>query len=450
MEVSYESIASLLELKLRRVDAFRGEVRVPGSKSMANRALLLSALAEGRTRISNLPSSDDVQLLVQTLPRLGIITEEIEEPGDSKPSVGDAVSDLIVEGCGGALPIKEAEINLENAGTAMRPLTALLSAGEGKFTLDGNESMRRRPIVDLVRALQGLGVEIECSEKGTPPIQIKATGLSGGIVRLSGKVSSQFITGMLLVGPLARERDLIIELPEEPVSKPYIDLTLSMMKDFGVEVQHEGYRRFQIPRSVYRSPGEFRIEGDASAATYFLAAGSIPALGPVRVRGISRNSRQGDARFARVLEEMGARIEYGEDWIEVIGAQKLKGIDIDMNDMPDAAMTLAVLALFAEGPTHIRNIANLRVKESERIHGLRTELEKLGAEVKEEHDSLLINPPARLKQCTIKTYGDHRMAMAFSLASLGTGIVIENPACVSKTYPEYFQDFYHLVHGSSR
>ena len=438
-----ENLKGLPALALPLLKGFRGRVILPGSKSIANRALILSGLARGETRLTNLPDSEDVRVLIDTMPALGLqIREETAREG------GRGALNLVVSGAGGPFRPRKKSLNLENAGTAMRPLGAVLAAGQGEIILDGNEQMRRRPIKDLTLALRGLGVDIECSSEGTPPVRIRASGLPGGRVEISGKVSSQFISALLLAAPLARDEDLNIILPEAPVSKPYIDLTLAMMADFGVTAERDGYRSFRVPHnSTYKSPGEYYVEGDASAATYFLAAGAIPGAGPVKILGVGKNSRQGDLAFAELMERMGARVQIGEREITVSpGPQKLKAPDIDMNHMPDAAMTLAVLALYCDGVTHIRNIANLRVKESERIAGLRRELEKLGAIVAEEEDALHITPPGEgeIKSAFINTYKDHRMAMAFSLAAFLTPLTIEDPACVGKTYPGYFFDFLDL------
>ncbi|MEQ9366574.1 MAG: 3-phosphoshikimate 1-carboxyvinyltransferase [Leptospirales bacterium] len=438
-------------LKIPRLGSIAGEVRLPGSKSIANRALLLAALAEGRTRITNLPVADDVQILVRTLPRLGVEVNALAGAASE-----GTVTALEITGAAGPFSIGGAEINVDNAGTAFRPLTALLAAGAGDFVIDGNAQMRERPIRDLVDGLRELGVDVECEANGCPPVRLRAKGIAGGTVRMSGTVSSQYISAVLMASPFARNSDLVIELPAEPVSKPYIDLTIDMMADFGVMVGREGYRHFRTAAGQnYRSPGSYAIEGDASAATYFLGAAALPGCGPVRVLGLGRASRQGDVAFAALLREMGATVTYGDDWIEARGtaAPRLRAIDRDMNDMPDAAMTAAVLALFADGESHIRNIANLRVKESERIRGLRTELEKLGASVREETDALHIRPPAQgLRPARIETYKDHRMAMAFALAAFGTDLEIVDPACVGKTYTRYFEDFLPLTgaHAISR
>lgn len=446
-------------LALSRCRNFRGSVALPGSKSIANRALLLAALADGRTRLLNVPDADDVELLVRALPTLGPRVEVRDARG---ADAGEGFPGRVVEieGAGGPLPVDRAELFLGNAGTALRPLTAILSASTGSFRIDGDEQMRRRPIGDLIAGLAEAGVEISGTRApgeataNYPPLSLEARGLDAGVVRLSGRVSSQYISALLLAAPLARAagqaQEFVVEVADEPVSKPYIDLTLAMMEQFGVSVGREGYRLFRVAVGQrYRSPGTYPIEGDASAATYFLAAGMLPGSGPVRVTGLGKPSLQGDVGFADLLAELGAQIAFGPDWIESRdGGRPGQAPDLDMNAMPDAAMTLAVLALFLKGTTHIRNIANLRVKESERIAGLRRELEKLGARVEEEHDALHITPPAGgLRPARIATYHDHRMAMAFSLASFGVALEIENPACVSKTYPDYFIDFEKICAG---
>jgi len=425
------------ELRLPRTEGFAGSIRPPGSKSIANRALFLAALAQGKTLLRNIPDADDVQILKKTLPLLGVGVQTVKlEKGRER---------LEITGCGGPFPVQSANLYLENAGTAIRPMLPILSAGSGNFTIDGNEQMRKRPIRDLVESLQSLGVDVVC-ETGCPPLQLRAKGLAGGRVSISGKTSSQFLTALLLAAPLA-DSDMEIISRDDPVSKPYIDMTIRMMGDFGVEVKRDGYRSFFVRRGKYTSPGEYVIESDATAATYFLAAGALPGSGPVIVKGIGKNSIQGDVRFTEILERMGARVSKDSESLgseSPPGNAKLRSIDVDMNDMPDAAMTLAVLALFAEGKTSIRNIGNLRVKESERIHGLWSELSKLGAQVREEEDALYIQPAGELKDCSIETYRDHRMAMAFALASRGTSLGILDPGCVSKTYPHFFEDFLSL------
>ncbi len=418
-------------LFLPRFSSFKGAVHLPGSKSVANRALLAAALSSGETCLTNLPAADDVQVLEKALLQLGV---EIKERRDKA---------LVICGVGGAFPIERAELNLQNAGTALRPLTAILAAGRGHYLIDGNEQMRRRPIIDLVKALRQNGVNIVCSPSGCPPVVIEACGLPGGRLTVSGRASSQYVSALLMAAPLAAA-DMILELAQEPVSKPYIDLTLALLQDFGIEVQRQDYQRFQLSPAPYLSPGQYFIEGDSTAATYFLAAGALPGCGPLRVWGTGSSSRQGDRNFVDILRRMGAEVNEKSTFIDISGppnGQKLQAVDEDMNSMPDAALTLAVLALFAAGESHIRNIANLRLKESERIHALHQELQKLGAQVVQESDALHIIPPATLKEAVIHTYNDHRIAMAFSLAAAGSNLYIKNPHCVSKTYPNFFTDF---------
>ena len=394
----------------------------------------MSALSRGRTEIAGLPDSDDIRIMLGNLPSLGVQMEK------------SPVGSVIITGCGGPFPVKKIHLNLENAGTALRPLVAVLCAGSGSFTIDGNDQMRKRPIRDLVQSLGEIGIRIS-AENGCPPVKIETEGMPGGLVKISGAVSSQFLSALLIASPLAKSEIKII-LTDDPVSKPYIDLTLHMMKDFGINVIRNGYKEFFIIPGTYISPGKYLVEGDASAATYFLAAASIPGSGPVTVNGISKNSCQGDIHFTDILVRMGASVEFSENSITAFGSsdeKRLRGIDVDMNDMPDAAMTLAVLCMFADRECHIRNIANLRVKESERISGIRKELEKLGAVVKEEHDALHIIPPEKIQFAKIDTYKDHRMAMAFSLAALGSDVVINDPGCVSKTFPGYFKAFLPLL-----
>lgn len=422
-------------LLIQKKDLASGPVELPGSKSLANRALLLASLAKGKTLIKNIPSSDDVAVLLRTLPSLGV---EVSGNG----------SEATIHGVGGIYPVSTANLNLENAGTALRPLVSILAASSGSFTIDGNEQMRKRPIGDLVAALQKLGVRIE-SNDGFPPVTIEADGLEGGEVSLSGAVSSQFISSLLLAAPLARN-EITLTLADSPVSKPYIDMTVHCMLEFGVDVKREEYRKFHVPVKSYRSPGVYTIEPDATAASYFLAAGALPGCGPVRIKDLSFASIQGDLCFLDILKKMGAEIGYADNMIVIMGPSpskqpKLHAVDVDMNNMPDVAMTLAVLALFCDGESHIRNIANLRVKESERIRGLKTELEKLGAKVREEHDALHITPPEKFQNARIETYDDHRMAMAFSLAAFGADVEIMNPACVTKTFPNFFETFLPLL-----
>ena len=415
------------KLTLSPIQKIFGSVVLPGSKSLSNRILLLSMLAEGKTEIQNLLDSDDVRRMVEGLETLGIQLEE-----------NRAENLITVSGTSGIIPVKEATLMLGNAGTAIRPLTAAMTLGHGRFVLDGVQRMRERPIIDLINGLSQLGANLRCIN-GTdcPPVEVIAEGLPGGITRLSGAVSSQYLTAILLAAPYA-DKEVQIEITDKLVSVPYVEMTLRLMQSFGVSVNHENFRLFHIPRQTYRSPGNIFVEGDASSASYFLAGAAI-TKGSVTVKGCGTDSLQGDARFAEVLEKMGAKVEWEPQQVKLTG-NSLNGIDVDMNQMPDAAMTLAVAALFASGPTAIRNIYNWRVKETERLQAVSTELRKLGAEVEEGYDYLVIQPPEQIWKAEIDTYDDHRMAMAFSLAACGSSLVtINNPGCVSKTFPDYFE-----------
>jgi 3-phosphoshikimate 1-carboxyvinyltransferase len=419
-------------LRLDPIDEVSGTVTVPGSKSISNRALLLAALAHGRTTLVNLLESDDTEVMIAALRQLGI---------DVAPA-GDVWS---VAGRGGPLVTSAGRwrLDLGLAGTALRPLTAALTLGQGTFELDGTPRMRERPIGDLVNALEPLGGCIRyLGRPGYPPVEITGTGLAGGTTRIDGSVSSQFLTALLMAAPLARSA-VTVDVIGELVSKPYLDITLHMMRRFGAEVSHQGYRRFSVVPGGYRSPGRYLVEGDASSASYFLAAGAIRGSG-VTVRGVGLDSVQGDVAFVDVLTAMGARVERDADSITVRppASGRLRGLDIDLNHIPDAAMTAAVLALFADGTTTIRNIGNWRVKETDRLHAMATELRKLGAAVDEGTDCIAVTPPAGWRTAEIDTYGDHRMAMCFSLAPLGgVTVTIRDPDCVAKTFPDYFQRF---------
>ena len=418
-------------LTLQPVKAVAGEVRIPGSKSLSNRILLLAALAEGTTTITNLLDSDDVKHMLNALSQLGIRYELSEDR-----------TECTLQGAGQALGATASELFLGNAGTAMRPLCAALCLGEGEYHLTGEPRMYERPIGDLVDALRELGADITyLGDKNYPPLLIKANGLNGGEVSIKGNISSQFLTALLMAAPMASE-DLIINVDGELVSKPYIDITLHTMALFGVNVVNDNYERFTIKSGqTYRSPGEVMVEGDASSASYFLAAAAI-AGGTVRVYGVGADSVQGDKRFAEVLEAMGASVTYGPTYIEVTRGATLKAVDMDMNHIPDAAMTIATTALFAEGTTAIRNIYNWRVKETDRLSAMATELKKVGATVVEGDDFIEVTPPAQLTHAAIDTYDDHRMAMCFSLVCLSnTPVTINDPGCTRKTFPEYFDLF---------
>ncbi|MDX9707673.1 MAG: bifunctional 3-phosphoshikimate 1-carboxyvinyltransferase/cytidylate kinase [Azospira sp.] len=410
----------------------RGVVRLPGSKSISNRVLLLSALADGVTEVRDLLASDDTARMLEALQTLGVRVEALG---------GEAWR---VHGCGGDFPVREADLFLGNAGTAFRPLTAALALAGGSYRLSGVPRMHERPIGDLVDGLRQLGADVAyLGSDGYPPLQLKPAQIRpGGVVRVRGDVSSQFLTGLLMALPLTGV-ETTVDVVGELISKPYIEITLATMARFGVNVVRDGWQRFVVPAgSRYRSPGTIYVEGDASSASYFLALGAIGG-GPVRVEGVGRDSIQGDVRFADALAQMGAIIDMGDNWIEAKApAGGLKGITLDCNHIPDAAMTLATTALFAAGPTTLTNIASWRVKETDRIAAMAKELRKLGAEVEEGADYIRVLPPhsSLLSPSEgIDTYDDHRIAMCFSLAAFGTALRINDPKCVAKTFPDYFE-----------
>ncbi len=418
----------------------QGTVRLPGSKSISNRMLLLSALSHGVTEIRDLLHSDDTEHMLNGLRTLGVSVEALG---------GHAYR---VQGCAGDFPVKDAQLFLGNAGTAFRPLTAALALAGGHYQLSGVPRMHERPIADLVDALRGLGADIRyLGTEGFPPLEIHpATLLSGSRIAVRGDVSSQFLSALLMALPLMNSATTV-EVKGELISKPYVEITLAMMARFGVQVERDGWSSFTVPAaSRYVAPGLIHVEGDASSASYFLAAGAIGG-GPVRVEGVGHDSIQGDVRFAEALQLMGARIAMGPNWMEARAPEngRMKGIDLDCNHIPDAAMTLAVCALFADGVTTLRNIASWRVKETDRIAAMAAELRKLGATVEEGADFIRIMPPDSsilASQCSIDTYDDHRMAMCFSLAAFSqTGVRINDPQCVAKTFPDYFESFASVV-----
>ena len=417
------------KLKLYPIKNISGAVDLPGSKSLSNRILLLSMLAEGQTEIHNLLDSDDTRRMVEALKTLRV---NLFEQRDQNR--------ISVYGTSGTIPVNRATLMLGNAGTVIRPLTAALTIGKGHFVLDGVNRMRERPIIDLVNGLNQLGAEVNCiNGTDSPPVEVISNGLPGGTTILSGAISSQYLSAILMAAPYAKT-EVKIDIKDKLVSVPYVEMTLQLMMRFGVTVENDKFKHFRVPRIPYRSPGKVFVEGDASSASYFLAGAAITG-GSVTVKGCGTESLQGDARFAQVLEKMGANVECSKREISVSGSL-INGIDVDMNMMPDAAMTLAVVALFASGKTTIRNIHNWRVKETERIKAVSTELRKLGAEVTEGEDYLVIDPPKKIQNAEIDTYEDHRMAMAFSLAACGeASVTINNPGCVSKTFPNYFEVF---------
>ncbi len=421
-------------LVLQPIQTLSGTVKLPGSKSLSNRILVISLLAEGTTHIQNLLDSEDVRYMVGALTTLQIPFSENRE-----------ALEITVDGCRGKIPVAGAELFLGNAGTAMRPLTAALAIGKGRFVLDGVPRMRERPIRDLVAGLTQLGVQVRCLEEtGCPPVEIEAAGIPGGTTHLSGAISSQYLTAILMAAPYA-QKDVRIVIKDKLVSRPYVQMTLNLMERFGIEVLHDNYQEFLVKgQQTYQTPGQIYVEGDASSASYFLGGAAITG-GKVKIVGCGSESIQGDARFAGVLEQMGAEVQWEPQAITLQG-KPLHGIDVDMNEMPDVGMTLAVIALFAEGPTAIRNIYNWRVKETERIKAVSTELRKLGATVEEGEDYIVITPPEKIQSTAIDTYDDHRMAMAFSLAACGdVPVTINDPQCVVKTFPNYFEVLSTLV-----
>lgn len=421
------------QLLLNPIKKVDGEINLPGSKSLSNRALLLAALAKGTTTLTNLLDSDDIRHMLNALKKLGVDYQ-----------LSDDKKTCVVEGLGRAFNTTELgslELFLGNAGTAMRPLCAALCLGQGEYVLTGEPRMFERPIGSLVEALQQAGADITyLKDENYPPLKITGTGLKGGNIKIDGSVSSQFLTAFLMSAPMASE-DTTIEIVGELVSKPYIKITLQIMSDFGIDVDNENaeYQKFTIKGGqTYTAAGSYLVEGDASSASYFLAAAAIGG-GTIKVTGIGRKSVQGDIQFADALEVMGANIEWGDDYIKASKGE-LKAVDMDFNHIPDAAMTIAVVALFATGVTKITNVYNWRVKETDRLFAMATELRKVGAFVVEGHDFIEITAPEKILHAEIDTYDDHRIAMCFSLVALsGTSVTINDPKCTSKTFPDYFE-----------
>ena len=428
-------------LDLPPVSRAGGTLKLPGSKSISNRTLLLAALARGATVLTGLLDSDDTRVMRGALEALGVVIDTLDGPEHVR------VTGI---GSGSGFPVKSASIFLGNSGTSARSLAAVLALSDGQYTLSGVPRMHERPIGDLVDALEPAGARVRyLASPGYPPLAIAPRERTGATsLRIRGSISSQFVSGVLMALPWAGEA-MSVEIEGELVSKPYVDLTLNLMQRFGVVVRRDGWKSFDLAGGEgYVSPGEVEVEGDASSASYFLAAGALGG-GPLRVQGVGRASAQGDVHFTRVLAAMGATIEFGENWVECSGRPPFEAFDLDMNLIPDAAMTAAVLALFAKGPCTLRNIGSWRVKETDRIAAMAAELRKFGATVEEGPDWLRIAPPdlraARASSpgpIAVDTYDDHRMAMCFSLASFGPWRVrINEPGCVAKTFPAYFDAF---------
>jgi 3-phosphoshikimate 1-carboxyvinyltransferase len=481
-------------LDLAPLEEAGGTVALPGSKSISNRVLLLAALCSGTTRVHDLLDSDDTRVMLDALRALGCSVvhhgASIDVTGLGRLEVSGANTS---EPAGAGVRVAHHQptssgarrLFLGNAGTAMRPLTAALALMGGEFEMSGVARMHERPIGDLVDALRELGCRIDyLGEEGFPPLRIHpAPALKlDAPIPVRGDVSSQFLTALLMALPLASHsaptpgtdvsglppegaappgggpsagRDIVIEVVGELISKPYIEITLNMLERFGIAVRREGWQRFIIPAgSRYRSPGEIHVEADASSASYFVALGALAASGqPVRIEGVGASSIQGDIRFVEAAQRMGADVSSGPNWLEVKrGAWPLRAIDLDCNHIPDAAMTLAVMALYADGPTTLRNIASWRVKETDRLAAMATELRKLGAAVEEGADFLRVRPPQAWRAASIHTYDDHRMAMCFALAAFnpaGVHVRIEDPKCVAKTFPDFFEALFAVARTST-
>lgn len=415
---------------------FQATIAPPGSKSLTNRALVIAALADGSSELSNILFADDTEVMIEGLRALGFDLKVNAKKGTVK-----------VKGRAGVIPAKDADINCGNSGTTIRFLTALCTLGEGTYRLDGNERMRQRPIAELTMLLGELGATVEYeAATGYPPVIVKGGGLAGGMTHFPSAHSSQYLSAALMAAPYASERDVVVELGPGQTSWPYIEMTSRLMALFGINTwvsreQPSGVpKEMRVPRGVYAAR-KYTVEPDASNATYFMAAAAVRPGASVRIPGLGANSLQGDVGFATVLEQMGAKVTQDDDAITVEGTEGLAGIDIDMGGMPDAAMTLTAVATLADGPTTIRGLHTLRVKETDRLTALQTELRKLGAGAEVEGDSLRVMPAAEIHPAEIETYDDHRMAMSFAV--VGTreaGVTILGPDCVSKTYPDFFTD----------
>ncbi len=400
-------------------------VEIPGSKSLTNRALILAALAQGTSRLTNALFSDDTVVMVESLRRLGFDVR-----------VDERALSIVVEGRGGIIPAREAKLFVGGAGTAARFLTAMVALGQGRYQIDGIERMRERPIQDLLDALAMLGVS-SISTTGAPPLVVDAAGLRGGRAVIRGDVSSQFLSALLMAAPYAAG-DVEIDVEGRLVAAPYVEMTLAVMDAFGVEVEREGLRRFHVRSGQRYRARDYTVEPDASGAAYFFAAAAVTG-GRVRVPGLSSRSLQGDARVVDVLERMGCTVERGADFLAVKGPGALRRIDVDLGAMSDQTMTIAAIAPFADGPTHIRGVAHIRHQESDRLAATAAELRRLGQQVEEREDALVITPQP-VRPATVQTYNDHRIAMAFAITGLrAPGIAIADPACVTKTFPDFFE-----------
>ena len=418
-------------IEIRPTGPVQATIRPPGSKSITNRALVCAAMAEGESILSGALDSEDTQVMIAALRRLGVAIEH--DP---------TTATLRVVGCGGRIPVDEAELQVANSGTTARFLTAMLALGHGVYRLDGTPRMRERPIQDLLDALRQLGADAVSEQgNGCPPVVVRGRGLRGGRATIAGDISSQFLSALLMAAPHAKA-DVEIQIEGDLVSRPYIDMTQAVMASFGVSIRAEEDRQFRIAAGQQYQACRYAIEPDASAASYFFAAAAI-TQGEVTVQGLSRDSLQGDMAFCACLERMGCEVRYGRDETTVVG-RPLHGIEVDMNAISDTVPTLGAVAVFADGPTTISGVAHVRHKESDRIHAVAVELRKLGAAVEERPDGLKIMPNIsneKLHGAEIDTYDDHRMAMGLALVGLAVpGVKIRQPGCTAKTYPEFFQD----------
>ena len=401
-------------------------VRPPGSRSHTNRALVVAALASGPSTLTGILKSEDTQVMLDAWRALGVMV-----------TGGEVPTTVSIDGCGGLIPAQNGEIWVAASGTTMRFLTGVLTTARGRFVLDGVPRMRQRPIADMLAALSDLGAQISTeNDDGCPPVIVEADGLPGGQCQLPGNLSSQYLSGLLLAAPLAKE-DVTIEITDALVSRPFVEMTIKTLADFGVSAERDGWERFDVRGNQRWDGRRYTIEPDAIAATYFWGAAAV-AGGSVRVEGIDENTTQGDAGFVDVLAQMGCKVERGDGYTKVDGAP-LRGVDVDMGSMPDAAMTLATVAAFAKGPTRVRGVANMRIKETDRIAAIVAEMTKLGINAIATDDGFEIQP-GEIRPAEIDTYGDHRMAMSFALIGLAVpGVVINDPDCVTKTFPNFFE-----------
>ena len=423
------------EIEITPCGPVTGSIRPPGSKSLTNRALIIAALAEGQSTLTGALESEDTEVMIDSLRRIGVAIEH-------NPSSHT----LVVKGNGGKFTGQQTEMFIANSGTSMRFLTALATLGDGSFRLDGIPRMRERPIGDLIEALKQLGAEIQTEfDNACPPVLVEAHGLPGGSAKIAGNISSQYLSGLLMASPYAHS-EVTLEVEGELVSQPYVRMTTQIMRDFGATLEENDCRRFVIPGSQVYQGHTYAIEPDASAASYFWGTAAISG-GRVTVQGLSRDALQGDVGFCEALAQMGCEVDYQDESITVTG-HKLKGIEINMGEISDTVQTLSAVALFAKGPTKITGVAHNRHKETDRIGDLACELRKLGASVEELADGMIITP-GPLQPARIETYNDHRMAMSLALVGLRQpGVVILNPGCTSKTYPHYFDDLAKLCHST--